>query len=74
MSASTGQRVYVDVDDLEATLVRAVELGGAVERGRLALDEDDRWCAMFRDAPGAPFGLWTSRPAAGATCPPESAT
>lgn len=67
VSVSTGVRVYVEVDDLEVTLARAVQLGGTIERGRLALGGDDHWCAVFRDATGLSLGLWTRRPAAPAT-------
>lgn len=56
---SVGTRVYLAVDDLEATLERAVELGGVVERARIALGGDDRWFGAFRDPVGVSFGLWT---------------
>lgn len=60
---SVGTRVYFAVDDLEATLERAVELGGVVERVRIALGGDDRWFGVFRDPAGVSFGLWTEHPA-----------
>ncbi|GAB3421363.1 VOC family protein [Flindersiella endophytica] len=59
---AAGTRVYVEVDDLEATLDRAVGLGGTVERTRVALGGDDRWFAVIRDPAGVSFGLWTGRP------------
>jgi len=62
---SAGTRVYLEVDDLEATLDRAAELGGTVERTRVALGGDDRWFGVFRDPAGVSFGLWTERPAPG---------
>lgn len=54
--------MYLAVDDLEATLERVVELGGMVERRRLALGGDDRWFGVFRDSTGVSFGLWTEHP------------
>jgi predicted enzyme related to lactoylglutathione lyase len=56
---SAGTRLYVSVDDLEATLRRAAELGGHVERERTALGGADRWFATIRDPGGVSFGLWT---------------
>lgn len=60
--SSAGPRVYVAVDDLEAALDRVVELGGVVERPRIALGGDDRWIGIFRDSTGVSFGLWTEYP------------
>jgi predicted enzyme related to lactoylglutathione lyase len=60
---AVGTRVYLAVDDLEATLDRVVGLGGQVEQARVALGGDDRWCAVFRDPTGVSFGLWTEHPA-----------
>lgn len=59
---SVGTRVYLAVDDLEGTLERVVELGGEVERSRIALGGDDRWFGVFRDPTGVSFGLWTEHP------------
>jgi predicted enzyme related to lactoylglutathione lyase len=58
-----GTRLYVEVDDLEATLDRVAALGGEVERARTALGGDDRWFATVRDPSGVSFGLWTAEPA-----------
>lgn len=58
---SGGTRVYLSVDDLESTLERVVDLGGTVERARVALD-GAQWCALFRDPAGIVFGLWTASP------------
>ena len=60
---SAGVRVYLSVDDLEATLERAVSMGGASERERVALD-GGQWFALFRDPAGVQFGLWTAQPRA----------
>lgn len=56
---SAGPRLYVAVDDLEATLDRVVALGGVVERSRVVLGGDDRWFGTYRDPAGVSFGLWT---------------
>lgn len=60
---AVGTRVYVAVDDLEAALDRAVELGGRVERRRVALGGDDRWFGVVQDPTGISFGLWTQNAA-----------
>lgn len=59
-----GVRLYLEVDDLEATLRRATELGGRIERGRTFLGADDRWFANVIDPPEVSFGLWTAQPSA----------
>jgi len=56
---AAGVRFYLEVDDLETTLIRAVSLGGAIERSRTALGGDDRWFANVLDPAGISFGLWT---------------
>lgn len=61
--SSSGARVYLAVDDLEAVLDQVVELGGVVVRPRIALGGDDRWFALFEDPVGVLFGLWTANPA-----------
>lgn len=60
---SVGTRIYFEADDLEATMARAVELGGTVERERTELGGDDRWFGIIRDPVGISFGLWTEHPA-----------
>lgn len=57
-----GVRLYVAVDDLEATLDRATALGATVERTRTELGGDDRWFAVVTDPGGVSFGLWTPHP------------
>jgi uncharacterized protein len=59
--AQAGVRLYVEVDDLEAALSRAIELGATHERGRTFLGTDDFWFANVRDPAGISLGLWTSR-------------
>jgi uncharacterized protein len=60
-AGDAGVRLYVEVDDLEGTLSRAVELGATSERGRTFLGTDDFWFANVRDPTGISLGLWTSR-------------
>lgn len=62
---AVGTRVYLAVDDLEAALERVVQLGGEVERSRIALGGDDRWFGAYRDPTGVSFGLWTEVPGPG---------
>jgi predicted enzyme related to lactoylglutathione lyase len=54
-----GVRLYLEVDDLEATLARVTALGGRIERDRVALGGADRWFAVVRDPGEISFGLWT---------------
>jgi predicted enzyme related to lactoylglutathione lyase len=56
-----GVRLYIEVDDLERTLARAVDLGATVERERTYLGGDDFWFATVRDPQEISLGLWTSR-------------
>lgn len=60
-AVSSGTRVYLLADDLEATLDRVGDLGGTVERHRVGLD-GTQWFALFRDPAGVLFGLWTPHP------------
>jgi predicted enzyme related to lactoylglutathione lyase len=57
-----GVRLYIAVEDLEATLERAAGLGATVERTRTELGGDDRWFAIVTDPSGVSFGLWTAQP------------
>jgi predicted enzyme related to lactoylglutathione lyase len=59
-----GVRLYLEVDDLEQTLQRVTELGGQVERRRVALGGSDRWFGVALDPSGVSFGLWTRNPPA----------
>jgi uncharacterized protein len=51
-----GIRPYVHVEDVDATLARAVAAGGDVVDGRYT--EGDLWVATFRDPPGNVIGIW----------------
>jgi predicted enzyme related to lactoylglutathione lyase len=57
-----GVRLYLEVDDLEMTLQRVSDLGGQVERRRVALGGDDRRFGIALDPSGVSFGLWTQNP------------
>lgn len=61
---SAGTRIYLLAEDLEAMLDRIVELGGRIERPRVAL-ERTQWFALFRDSAGVVLGLWTANPPKG---------
>jgi predicted enzyme related to lactoylglutathione lyase len=63
-AADARVRLYVEVDDLEATLSRALELGATSERSRTFLGTNDFWFANVRDPTSISLGLWTSRPPA----------
>lgn len=63
-AADSRVRLYVQVDDLEATLSRALALGATRERSRTFLGTDDFWFANVRDPAGISLGLWTDRPPA----------
>jgi len=49
--------VYLATDDLDATVARALEAGGAVVGGPFDIPEQGRG-ALLRDPVGAQFGLW----------------
>ena len=53
-----GTKVYVRVDDLQAYLARAVELGGAVLMPPAPLPGDFGSFAVIADPDGQPVGLW----------------
>lgn len=59
-----GVRAYLDTSDLEATLARVVEAGGAVTTPRTLVDTggDMGWYALFTDPSGVTLGLWTGTP------------
>ncbi|ROR72190.1 VOC family protein [Bogoriella caseilytica] len=61
IARSSGTRVYLHTDDLEAALARVRDLAGEVERERVELD-GTQWFALFRDSAGVQWGLWTDRP------------
>jgi predicted enzyme related to lactoylglutathione lyase len=56
-SSPGGSVGYWQVDDLEAAIVRATELGGTLYRGPLDVPEVGRRIAQIRDPIGNVFGL-----------------
>ncbi|WP_433798226.1 VOC family protein [Actinomycetospora sp. CA-084318] len=54
----TGVKFYVRVDDLEATLARATQLGGARLAEPMDLPGDYGRIAVLADPDGNPVGLW----------------
>jgi uncharacterized protein len=62
--AGRGVRVYVQVEDLEATLAKVTAAGGAVTTPRTLITEEYGWFAYFTDPSGLTLGLATSNPAA----------
>jgi predicted enzyme related to lactoylglutathione lyase len=53
-----GILIYVRVDDLDATLARATELGGSVLTPPTALPADNGSIAVLADPDGNAVGLW----------------
>ena len=54
----TGVKIYVRVDDLDATLARAAELGGTPLLAPTDLPGDFGRIAVLADPDGNPVGLW----------------
>ena len=54
----TGVKIYVRVDDLDAYLARAKELGGTPLVPPMDLPGDYGRIAIFADPDGNPVGLW----------------
>lgn len=52
-----GTIVYWNVDDLQATISRALSMGGTVYRGPLYVKETSRTIAQIRDPFGNIFGI-----------------
>ena len=58
MSGDTGVKIYVRVDDLDAYLTRAVELGGSRVVEPTPLPEGFGTFAILADPDGNAVGLW----------------
>ena len=56
--AADGVRIYVRVDDLEASLQRAEQLGGTRLVPPTELPAGYGWFALFADPDGNTVGLW----------------
>lgn len=65
--ATRGTRVYLDVDDINASTARVRELGG--ETGDAMPVPQMGWFAICKDPEGNEFGLWQTDP--GASMPGE---
>jgi uncharacterized protein len=59
-----GIRIYVNVEDIEATLAKVEENGGATKTPRTEVGGDMGWWANFTDAQGRQIGICTNNPAA----------
>jgi len=55
----TGVKIYLKVDDLEAYLTRAEQLGGQRVGEPIELSGNFGTIAVFTDPDGNPVGLWT---------------
>ena len=53
--------MYIEVDDLDACLSRATELGGNVMMGKSPVGEMG-WFAVLTDPTGGAFGIWEAAP------------
>jgi hypothetical protein len=54
-----GISLYFEVDDINATLSRAVELGGGEITPKTAIGQDMGYYAIFKDLDGNLIGLWS---------------
>lgn len=52
--------LYVEVDDIEACLKKAVELGGTEARAKTEIAGGHGWYGLFIDLDGNKMGLYTS--------------
>ena len=59
-----GIRIYINVADIEATLAKAADNGGAVKTQRTEVGGDMGWWANFTDSQGRLIGLASGNPAA----------
>ncbi len=51
--------LYVETDDIEATLKKAVELGGKVDTPKTLISETAGYFALLRDTDNNLIGLWS---------------
>jgi hypothetical protein len=59
-----GIRLYVNVEDIEATLARVADNGGSIKTPRTEVGGDMGWWANFTDAQGRLIGLCSGNAAA----------
>jgi predicted enzyme related to lactoylglutathione lyase len=60
-SPTPGPILVVDVDDIDAALIKIGKLGGETVSGRVSVG-DMGWSAYFKDPEGNLMGLWQSAP------------
>ncbi len=60
---STGQSIiiYIEVEDIEETLKKAVELGGKIEEHKTLISESAGYFGLFRDLDNNLIGLWSKQ-------------
>ncbi len=51
--------LYVETDDIEATLKKASELGGKIHTPKTLINENAGYFALFNDNDGNLLGLWS---------------
>jgi predicted enzyme related to lactoylglutathione lyase len=54
-----GVVIYVEVDDINAAITKAVELGGEKVQGKAEIPRDIGWFGLFKDLDGNTIGLFT---------------
>lgn len=62
---ANGPRLYVQVDDIEATLAAVQKLGGSIKTERSEVGGDMGWWAELTDPTGRDLGICSGNPAAG---------
>ena len=60
--AFASPRSYVEVDSIDDTVAKVVELGGTVAHGKTAIDAESWWAAVV-DPDGNEIGLFEGAPA-----------
>ena len=56
---ASGLKVYIEVEDIPATLASAKELGGQVTVEKTQISPEHGYFAFFKDCCGAEVGLWS---------------
>ena len=57
--AVDGVRLYMNVQEIPATLERIFAAGGEIVREKTAIGDDNGFYAHFRDPNGNSFGIWS---------------
>jgi uncharacterized protein len=61
VTAGEGVRNYIDVDDIDASIAKVRELGGAINEGKTEIPGQG-WYAVGTDSEGNPLALYQSLP------------